>query len=198
MKGLKGSKGKYIEKGVPIILTQRLTQRSIAATAYSIVVSLAPANSTEFGFWADVFDEMICDKVVFKYTVTTAGAVVQDNLFGAMGFDPLNSTVYSGLAAACNTDQSVLFPFVNGLGIGTGPQCNVDTKMRQFVMKITRGQKPGRTTSASTNVSGEWSATSDSADTYGFLKPYFEAGTTGVITSVCGVLFFHCRFRSRT
>jgi len=188
--------GKYITQGIKIILTQRLTQRSAAASAYTTVVSLAPSNSTEWTGWSNEFDEMICDKIVFKYTVTTAGVVFNDNVFGAMAYDPLNAGVLSSVANVMESAQSVMFPFVSGTGASSA-QGTTDTKMRSFVMKVPKGRS-ARTTAVATNVSGEWSATSDTSDTYGFMKPFFEPGPSLGITSVCGMLFFHCRFRSRT
>lgn len=185
-----------IRKGVSATLTARLTQRSGASAAFNTVTSLTPSSCGEFSTFATLFDEMIVDKVVFKFVVAATGAVFADNVFGALAFDPLNNGAYTSVAGACEAQRHVLFPFFNTIGTGLGA-LNGEAKMHTFSMPIPKAGS-GRSAAAAANFSGQWSATTDTSDVYGYMKPYFEAGPASGVTTCNGFLFYHCRFRMRS
>jgi hypothetical protein len=184
-------------KPIAVTLSFRQTMVSSANTAYTTVVSLNPAMSSEFAGLAALYDEMICDGGHFDFIAHTTAVISAGNLWGAIGMDPVNYGVYTSVSNACDTTQHTLFPIIVNLGPSVVQP--IGPLRHRFAWTLPKG-KPARSSGGSNDAvfSGEWSATSDASDTYGFLKPYLEAGATGVITNVSGFVFLNCRFRSRT
>lgn len=184
-------------KPISVKLSYRVTLASSANTAFNTVQSVAPSLAGDFAGYAALYDEVIVDGGHFHFMAHCTVAVPSGNLWGGMAYDPVNFGVYTSVAQICDAAQQIHFPFVASLGPSIitplGPL------MHTFHWKVPKG-KPARISGSSntTNFSGEWSATSDANDSYGFLKPYFEAGPTGVITNVSGFVTLNCRFRMRT
>jgi hypothetical protein len=183
--------------GMRVNLCYRYNFASSANTAYNTVHSVAPANSGEFAGFAALFDEMIVDGGHIQFMVFAGGTVPAGNLWGGLSFDPVNFGVYTATAQIGHARQHILYPIVASLGPSIvtplGPL------MHKMAWKVPKGP-PARISGSSntTNFSNEWSATSDANDSYGFLKPYMEAGPTTVTTNLSGFVTLQCRFRSRT
>jgi len=188
-------KGKM--KPMSVKLNYRLALASSAQTAFNTVQSITPANSSEFAGFAALYDEMIVDGGHYEFIAHTTAVIQAGNLWGAIAFDPINFGVYTSTSAVCEANQHRLFPFVVNLGPSVVQP--IGPLQHRFAWRSPKG-KSARTSGSSntTAFAGEWSACQDASDNYGFLKPYFEAGATGVVTNVSGFVFLNCRFRSRT
>jgi len=184
-------------KPLSLILTLRVNLAAAAATTYTTVFPLVPGNCGEFAAVASLYDEYICDKIVYDRFDSLNGVCTSVGL-SALAYDPMDPTALTSVAQAAERKTHQIFPHsllntINALNafVSTPSQAH-----RRFVMKEPAG-RAARNSADNTVFSGEWSTTSLATDQYGFLKPYFESyGGTSVAYSD-GILYFHCRFRSR-
>lgn len=184
-------------KPISVVLVQRWSFASSANTAYNTVLSVTPSASADWTQFAAVYDEVICDGGHIDFIAHTTAVIQAGNLWGSMSFDPVNFGVNTSIAEVGTAAQHRIFPIIVNLGPSVVQP--IGPLQHSFRWSTPKG-KPARITGSSntTNLSGEWGATSDASDSFGFIKPYFEAGTTGVITNLSGFVFLKCRFRSRT
>jgi len=190
-------RGKGKMKPMSVVLNYRLSLASSANTAYNTVLSVTPSNSSEFAGFAALYDEMIVDGGHYEFIAHTTAVISAGNLWGALAFDPINFGVYTNVSAVCEAQYHKLFPIVVNLGPSVVQP--IGPLQHKFAWKSPKG-KSARTSGSSNTAAfaGEWSACQDASDNYGFIKPYLEAGATGVITNLSGFVFLNCRFRSRT
>jgi len=184
-------------KPISATMVQRWSFASSATSAYNTVLSIAPSASADWTQFAAVYDEVICDGGHVDFIAHTTAVIQAGNLWGGMAYDPVNFGVYTTIADVATGAQHKIFPLVVNLGPSVVQP--IGPLQHKFAWKVPKGRSARITGSSNTtNLSGEWGATSDASDSYGFLKPYFEAGTTGVVTNLSGFVYLNCRFRSRT
>lgn len=183
-------------KSVAVSLPIRYLVSSAANTAYTTVFPIQPSSASEYATLAALFDECRFEGFQLKYltNVATAGS---GGACGILSYNPTNITALTTLVNGAESSQHKLICF-GSRGVINALEAELigANKYETWNVKVPSGS-PVRVTATTTNVIGEWMATSDASNTCGYVKPYFDAGQTGCILSVTGVLYLHMRFRSR-
>jgi hypothetical protein len=195
-KGVMGvARGVKIE-AVPVKLAYNYAFTTVANTVYNTVLPLAPSITSEWSSFAGIFSEVKVDKVDFYFWSTPVAAASPGLPLAVLAYDPMTVTPLASLASGCEYAQHHLFQPSGQLGINTiGAVALADPKRRRFHIDVPRGT--AISSGSASTMGNQWSSTADSADAYGFIKPYVEAGGAGTQLAISGILYFHCQFRSR-
>jgi hypothetical protein len=194
MRGFLGS------KAFKVNLNYRGGFLTTANTAYTTVIGVNPALSSEISYFATLFDEMRVDGFTLDFThlvVPGNAAAPNWSSLGGLAFDPTGSGALSGVANAWIHTQHCRLNLLKGIGLDQGISVNsnmYDAKFQRWRVTIPKGPH----TSSSGTYAGEWVSTSDSTDNFGWIKPYFEAGGANTQFSFQYVLTFHMSMRSRS
>jgi len=186
-------------KSYPIRLIYRLSESSTAGGGINATFGVQPASSAEFSNLKALFDEVkvVGGKVLYNVALAT-GTPTTVQTFGVMTYDPIDATVYGSSTGAMVASQHQVFA-LNALTAGTNvsPSPVTSHGYWSFPFRTLRGTQ--RTVASSAAYGGsDWADTQDSADVWGYIKPWVDnVGSTGVITLVAYV-HMDCIFRSRT
>jgi hypothetical protein len=172
---------------------------SSANTALTTVTALTPSSSAEFSAFATLFDEVKVNAASFRYFIqsTTTPTTVAGGLF-VVSYDPANATALTSASSGCEAKQHQLVGLntvLSGVGADQSPQSVNSLGLHNFSLKVMPGYV--FSSAGSSLATGAWSATSDSADSYGSLKFYGEAIGTAGVTRVHGIVTLDVSFRSR-
>jgi hypothetical protein len=173
-----------------------------AGTTYNTVIPVQPSNATEWSALTALYDEVICDGGDFMFVLgqELAYTTVLPTIDGVC-YDPLSPAVITSSVNVAQHSQH----FMWGQGISANVNNPVSmTKDGLHHLRFRTPKTTARTASVADGGAGtaafgkEWASTSDTSDTWGFIKPYLKAnGATG--TQGCEwILMLHCRFRCRT
>jgi hypothetical protein len=169
-------------------------------TAYTSVIGVNPALSTEISYFATLFDEMRVDGFTFDFVhfmVPGDAAAPNWSCLGGLAYDPTGSGVLSSVANAWIHTQHKRLLLLEGVGLEQGISVSSNMYRTKFVswhVKIPKGPH----TSTSGTYAGEWVSTSDASDNFGWIKPYLEAGGANTQFSFQYVITFHMSMRSRS
>jgi len=166
---------------------------SASAAAITTVIPLEPSTTSEWSAFASLFDEMKVESAEFDYRLDQTTAPGGAGLM-VLAYDPLTDSALGNVVSGCEFEQHQL----SGLGVPAGfsvPLSQTGSGLRRFTMQVPKGS--ARSAASTATFSGEWSSTGDAANTYGWIKPYVEATSTGTI-ELNGILYLNCRFRSRS
>jgi len=198
-------KGKKIGKLNPITTwcILRGTANGATATAYNTVINIEPDNTDEWSSFSALYDEVKVDEVKMQFAMMRSAGAAGDTLMslGGFAYDPLDSGVYGSIQALAAASQHLLFvlPQCPATAIYMTPTPTSRDGFYHWKMKMPAGSQMEVSGAADTNVvTGQWSSTNQSNQRYGFIKPYWESGATGVSWTCSYVLFYKLSFRSRT
>jgi len=201
--GAKG--GKKIGKLNPITTwcILRGTANGATATAYNTVINIEPDNTDEWSSFSALYDEVKVDEVKMQFAVMRSAGAAGDTLMslGGFAYDPLDSGVYGSIQALAAASQHFLFvlPQTPSTAIYMTPTPTSRDGYYHWKMKMPPGGQLESSGAVDSNVvTGFWSSTNQSNQRYGFIKPYWESGATGVSWTCSYVLFYKLSFRSRT
>jgi len=169
-----------------------ISATSAANTALTTVFPVEPALSGEFNSFAAVFSECKVHGGEVHYAVAASGTVSQ--VFEVLSYDPMSSTALSSVAAGCEFSQMDLRAF-GAAATSVGPAPVTARGLYTFKFRCLKGS--GRVSATATQFQGEWSATTDAADTYGFLKPFVGPLGGAITSTLTGIVILDVSFRSR-
>lgn len=186
----------------PIKVKLWLSTSAVASAATAVQLSLG-LNLTTFQDWggfANVYDAVKfesgeCHWSTFSYSNNTGTLPLPT----CMSYDPYDGTVPSSLLQQLTYAQNSgphMAPIVDAVQPAQAPTAVSRTGFWIFKFRAPKGA-PTRTTGTTTNVMGEWAATVDAGDTFGYLKLYITAPSG---TGVAGYYFYtgvNVHFRSR-
>jgi len=180
--------------------TYKYAVNSTAGANLAVATAVGPASVSEWTALQALYDEVIIHggEIRFFTSFDTGNGVPA---MGVISFDPLNSGVYASVAAQCDASQHLLFRMDTTASTNTNttsvPVSHATHGLWSFRWKIPT-LKSARATSAGTVVSGEWSATTDSSSTYGFLKTFIENNAGGAKVYATGIVYLDMSLRSRS
>jgi len=187
-------------KALPTVLNYRGGFVTSTNTAYTAVIGVNPAISGEASSFATLFDEMKCVGFKMEYThmmIPGSSAAPNWSAIGVLAYDPTGSAPLSNVQNGWIHTRHRRLNLMKGIGLeqGISVSSNVyDPKFETWVVTFPKGTH----TSSSGTILGDWVSTSDSTDVFGWIKPYFEAGGTGITYSFQYVLTFKMLYRSRS
>lgn len=182
-------------KPVKTTLSFKTSAASGANAALTAVIPIEPASSSNFASFAAIYDEIKVDSVDFHFVVAVTAPVNSINM-GVLVYDPVDATVLSSVAQGADYKQSTLFVLPSSVaGTTAFPLAETKNGFMQFHVKQPRGTQLSST--VTTNFTGSWTNCQDSADTYGWIKPYIEATGAASVSDLFGIVKMHVTFRSR-
>ncbi len=159
--------------------------------------SLVPGSSSEWSNWAAEFDEVIVDAATIHHRAYLSATNQTSGLDYATSYDPFDSTALTSVnnALECRYHAGPFsFPTT---GIAATPTPTSPTGFFLFKIKMPKGPQIKDPNAASVVGTGNWTSTNVSTTSYGYVKYYVEAPSTGTST-VVGHVILHCRFRRRS
>jgi hypothetical protein len=183
---------------IHVILAYRATVTTGVNTAYNTVIPASPSSAaTEWAQLIALYDEVKVTKMRVQFYTGSIGATPGLMTLGCWAYDAANSAVLTSVSAGMQSAQHIVFSAAI-IGSNTGgsvayPGTNGATFWN---VKVPPGSC--RSASIGTNMGREWSATVDASDSYGFLKPYVEAGGAGSQFQIAFTVRYWCMFRCRT
>jgi len=184
-------------KPLKISLFQDLGFTTTANTDYTSVASLAPVSTGEFASLANLFDEVIVDSFVIRYTFTPTTSGTAGSYMAIFAYDPIHSAALSSVLNGCQHEQHSLFAF--NLPSQNTTACQMFVSHGFIEWHITCKLQSARNQNDATVFGHEWSDTgAASAAIYGFMKSFIpKQGALGV-TQFAIIGQFNCRFRCRS
>jgi len=176
---------------------------SAAGAALSNTIGMSPATFTDWSSFAAVYDECkvlggsVYQKLILPYTAAVA---VQASVWTTV-YDPIDGVALANIGNALTYAQTmgpqICVRDINTAVIpcGESPASATRNGFHTLRFKVPRGA--ARNTANPTWVQGEWSATGDAGDIYGFVKS-FAVGHTGLqYATLISVITLDVEFRSR-
>jgi hypothetical protein len=193
VRNIVGLKPMQITLRIPFTLTATVTTGVVNTT-----VSMVPGSSGEFSSLAAIFNEYKCHSGEIEfvsylrslYAIGAAAATLNSSAL-ALVYDA-DSTALTSVIGATEYLQHKLYPVGQQAASGALPMTHETLK---FPFRVTPGI--GTDTVSGSVESGQWSPTSSSTATYGFIKSYFVGAEVTAIAVVQGVAHLHCEFRIR-
>jgi len=174
-----------------LVLSNTLT--SAANTALTTVIAVTPSACAEWSSFAALWSECKVHGGCLHYTVTSSGTGVPGPT--VVSYDPMNFGALSSVASGCEQSQKDLRFFAAGVTT-ISPGALNSTGLFPFRFKCLKGS--ARYAAEPQVISGEWSATADASDTYGYLRPYVGAQGGVITSSLSFILELDVSFRSRS
>jgi len=191
-------------RGIAVTLPTSLDLAGSTNTTFTTVQQCKPSDAPEFASLANVWDECIVDGFTYIFSsscnLTPGGAFANAQV---IAWDPINSTALGSVVNGLQHQHHFLWNLpscaagASGPNVFPSPQPMTKNGFYTWKWKLPKGAG-ARSTQSATVYSGEWSDTSSTSTTYGYLKPYLPALGSGVTVYVTGYLFYHLRFRSRS
>jgi len=194
--GLKASVVSALGMKMPEVRTKLViasSNASAANTALTTVIGLEPATSSEFTSFSALWQECKVHGGDFHYFITSSASAPPS--FTVVAFDPLSATALGSVAAGVEAAQHDLRVCFNDAVTTVSPAPVNGRGHYSFRCENLKGV--GRSSGSTTTYQGEWSATADGADTYGFLKVYVPALGGAVTSTLNWILVLDISFRSR-
>jgi hypothetical protein len=185
---------------VPVTLVYRGGFSTSLNVSYTTVIGVNPALSTEYSSLGSLFDEIKVESVSFVYNhipiLGTNPAPTTTNV-GVLAYDPGNNGVLTAVGGGAIHQQHKLINLHYGIGIEQGVSVSVNgysANWFKWDVKI----PPGPHLTGTGTLAGMWDSTADTTSNWGWIKPYIEAGGTGIGYTLQYLLYFHCKVRSRS
>jgi len=186
---------------VSITIYQTWNFMTTVSSNYTTVFAVAPVNSSEFVSLAALYDECIVDggfldfsHVQISYPTSPAMAP------SVIVFDPDNNSVLGSYLNGWQHTQKIHYHrpvygnAATATGIASWPTSRTGTMKFEWVTP----PQSARVAADATVFGHDWSSTTDTNATYGFLKPFLSTGGTSEQSTFQGVVGLHMRFRSRS
>jgi len=182
-------------KPITVMLYERYTVQSAAATAYSTVKNLVPGNGGQFSSFAALFDEYKCRKI--KTPIKAVPVVNSAQTAAPMWLVAYDWAVAGALTSI--TSGMAQTNHVFGIVDLGGNQTILATSKSGF-FHLDASIPPGVLADVgiiTDLMSGMWVPTSDAAAIVGYMKPYVEAATGAGVIGLTGVIGYEVEFRCR-
>jgi len=181
-------------------LTVAASMVGSTATAYTTVIPVQPDTTGEFSTFASLFDECKCEEVKLQYSIMRSAGGTVDTLMslGGLAYDPVDSGAYGALSTLAEADQHQIFVLSQCPIAAVFPNPFPISKHGMSTFEAIMPKSPQVASPTGDLVTGMWSSTAQAAAKWGYIKPYLEAGTTGVSWTIRYVLYYRMAFRSRT
>jgi hypothetical protein len=191
----KGPRVKMPTLRTKLVLTATVSTSSGGNLTSAIGVS--PGSSSEFSSFAALYDECKVHGGVFHFDLNVA-ANTGGRTYASIMYDPVDVTALASVSSALVALQHK-GPFALDRGDSAAVQSDPEafnlTGLHEFRFSCPEGAQMN--TGASTTVAtGLWTATSDTAAVYGYVK-YFMEAISGVVLSSRYYLVLDVSFRSR-
>jgi len=198
--------GKMLGKKMSAVKTRlaySFNSAGAGGAANATVLAVEPATSSEFSQWAALYSEVkVHGGVVHFGAVSTGGNPLAGiSGIGSVQYDPLVSTALTTVAGGLEGSQSQIYVLGQNDSAAATDSITSTTAVSKsglFAFNFAVPKGSARTTATTTNVSGEWCATSDSADTFGWVKFYLPALGGAYVQTVYGYVVLDVSFRSRS
>jgi len=169
-----------------------------ANTAYTTVIPLEPALTSEWASLIALYDECRVTHSKFQYKIESGGALPVAGVMGVLAFDAADVTALASVVNGAEFAQHKLLD-LSYVSDVAGAAVVEYLPLKMGVFNIKHSSTPDARSATNNAVfDGEFSATVDAADIYGWIKPFIEAGGVAATTyTISGVLYHTVQFRSR-
>jgi hypothetical protein len=180
-------------------LVFRFDLTSAAGGGINATIPVQPSLSSEYSALKSLYDEVKVTGGEVHYLVTTVGNSTAVGRFMGITYDPVDSGMYSSVAGTLEAQQHKLTSVSTATSSNLiTPNSTVGSGLWHFSFRVPTGAPARSVSVGTTQFSGEWASTTDSSDTWGFVKPFVELGGAALLTTLSGYCIMHAEFRSRT
>jgi len=182
-------------KGLPpltVWLTLSGAANSGNSTPLTTVQALEPASFNEWSDLIALYEECKVEQTVVDFMITPVGSGNSPEI-GVITYSPTVATALSSASQGAEVQKNMLF----GVGIGgsTVPTPVTQTGLYRFKAKVPKGSV--RSSGSAATFGGEWSATADASDVYGYLKWYVPSLGAAASSNLQYLMKMKVHFRSR-
>jgi hypothetical protein len=174
-------------------IVYRSTTNGTASTFYAPVIPVEPASAAEFSSLITLYDECKVNGIKVAYSVE-GNAALSTGTKSVVAYAPTDAVALASVVAGCEYQQHKLTSAASSSNT-VAPLSVTSSGLWEFTPTLLKGAS-ARSSATATNFEGEWSATSDTADTYGYLKWAIDA-VGGVTITLDAVVYLTVSFRSR-
>jgi len=193
--GLGRARGKFAP--ISVNLYNKFTSVSAAGGGINLYIAAQPSNSGEWSSFAALYDEVKVTGVAIDFNIAVGSGSGTPLAYGCMSYDPVDSTSYGSVAAAMASSQNMVFAVNEGTTSVVTPFPETKSGLWHFAAKVPKRGAARSSIIGTSAFSGEWGSTRDTADTWGFFRPYIEAAGGSVLTTLSGFVTLRCHFRNR-
>jgi len=184
---------KGVSKSYPVRLFINGSTTSAANTNNVFSIAVAPGTSSEFSSLAALFNEVriVGAKLSFFTSVTIGSSATPT--FAVVCHDPNNSSALTSVQAGLEFSSNKLY----ALGTSSFPAAENANGLYVYTPKMPKGVLSSNLSSTAVVSRDQWTPTSSSGTTCGYIKVYVPAVGAAVASTFAWYMAIDCEFRVR-